>query len=191
MTPEQIRQVNATARSGGAVGSDPICYRFLIDKLAGTNAPVLDYGAGPEAVHTRRMRQHGIAAYAYDVGTNHAAKDMSPYQQCWWLPRNSILSGHFRLRYIVASNVLNVQPTHTALLRTIEELRDILRANKGAAVILNYPQKPRKCPDVSVKDLIYLLTGAFPGFARVPVGSSSYVFVCWELTSPAELLTQD
>ena len=71
MIQAAIQRANKSARSRGAVGSFPLCYRALRDVIAPEDgATVLDFGAGPDAAHTKVMREDGYEVTAHDFGDN-------------------------------------------------------------------------------------------------------------------------
>lgn len=89
---------------------------------------ILDFGAGKDALGTLYLRNLGYNVTAYDIGKNfveglHDANALGKYDY----------------RVMMASNVINVQPTE-------EDVRNIFTIAKSHARILffNYPSKPRK-----------------------------------------------
>lgn len=200
MNAEQIRKVNASSRSGGAIGKDPLCYRVLRRLLQGQDnyalgprAPfILDYGAGKDCPHTRKLREQGYAVKAWDIGTNYPTGRVNESSNRLWAPKGLVFEPHSFLNeqillgqcgrelktftHIVASNVLNVQPALGPLETTIRELYRILAAHSGLRLLCNYPNEPRYSI-AGLKDVERRLESNFPRVFRIRVGSS-FVWSC-------------
>ena len=139
ITANDIAVSNATARSGGAVGSDPLVYRVarkLARKLRGRK---LDFGAGPRAVHTGKLGPGGVA---HDHGRNHVPGVHDP----------GALGRKYSL--VAASNVLNTLPSRSAVQSTINQIAQVTQP--GGEAIVNYPGSPRKAglPDAEVEEML-------------------------------------
>lgn len=154
MTPEEIKAVNKTCRSKGAVGKNALVPRlveeFLKDKIQRLYYPVvIDFGAGKDLLHVKRLEKlfPDVLFAGYEVGDNATEDHVSRTQL--------IAASPFSLIY--ASNVLNVQPSMEALTETIEFLR-LLAGNDGV-VLANYP-KPRKL-ELSFDDLLVFIKRYF------------------------------
>jgi hypothetical protein len=94
---------------------------------------IFDFGAGWRAPHTAHLRAQGLDVTAHDFGRNFTAGVHDPLA----------LSRTYDL--VFASNVLNVQCTHRALLATIAQ---IAIATCTGRAVANYPACPRKyCVD--------------------------------------------
>lgn len=153
MTEEEIKIVNKTCRDNKVIGQNAIVPRvveeFFSEPANRLYYPlVLDFGAGKNLIHARRLRElyRDISVFAYDIGDNH-----TPYH----LTRKQIIAASpFSLVY--ASNVLNVQPSMEALVETIEFIRLLC----GGVAIVNYPVKPRKL-DVDKDELVAILEQYF------------------------------
>tara|TARA_Y100000310_G_scaffold239568_1_gene243205 strand:- start:1306 stop:1848 length:543 start_codon:yes stop_codon:yes gene_type:complete len=129
MTPEQIKAVNKTARSSGAVGINAIVPR-IVGEFADIDAAILDYGAGPKAIHTLALRDKGfVNVTAYDIGDN-----VRIFHNC------HALKSEYDV--IFASNVINILPDRNALTDMFGEIARILK--EGGVFIFNYPKEPDK-----------------------------------------------
>ena len=128
MIGTKTAEINATYRSGGAVGKKAVLPR-LISKFARKGEKILDFGAGTKAIHTKRLRSRGYNVTAYDFGANRNE-----------LYDSQALSRKYKV--VMASNVLNVQPTDGHLRRTLRQIKRAI-APRGFALV-NYPYSPRK-----------------------------------------------
>jgi len=135
MNEQEIKLVNRTARSAGAVGRNAVVPRVVTKYLKDNPelATVLDYGAGPDQIHVMKMRKEfpmGLIL-GYEIGDNHRKYHhitrRTAYRILWDV--------------VYASNVLNVQPTEDALEDT---LRELMVLSKNGIAIFNYPASPRK-----------------------------------------------
>ena len=138
----ELASMNATARTSGAVGADPVTVRYLKTFLDGGEL-VLDFGAGPSRRHANQIEgATGAIVEAFDTGAN-------------W--RNEyhvrqIEAGRYDVAY--ASNVLNVQPHSAGIVHVLTSMR---RAVHSAGVIFfNFPKSPRKFSGFDDGDLIAL-----------------------------------
>lgn len=162
---EEIRDMNRTARSGGAIGSNAVVPRFVI--LSANEFPLertLDYGSGPKAIHTDELRAHRIECHAWDVGDN-----FNP---------NIHWSEALNRKYntVMMSNVLNVQPSRTHLETMLKEVVGLV--NDIGRLVCNYPATPRKS-DVKKKELVKILKSHFKYV--VEVGTN--LFECYNLST--------
>jgi len=125
---KQIEIMNRTARSKGAVANNPPrCYRACLKHGL---CKVLDYGAGPIAKWTFWLINKGYDVVAYDIGENFNSS----------IHDSKALSRKYPV--VIASNVLNVQPTKQLLKATIKELESLVK--EDGVLIVNYPRTPRK-----------------------------------------------
>lgn len=115
----------STARSAGAVG-----VKAVVPRLVASLQPsgrILDFGAGPKAIHTLKLRSLGLNVVAHELPENqtavHDAKALSR-----------------KYSVVMASNVLNVQRNRQQVGRTIRELRTVV-AVRGK-VYCNFPSSP-------------------------------------------------
>lgn len=156
LAPE-ILVANATARSGGAVGDAALVPAFA-GKVALRGQVILDFGAGPQAPHTARLRSMGHTVVAYDFGENvvpgvHDAAALSR-----------------RYDVVFASNVLNVADTEALLQLTLSQIAGAVLPSGTA--ILNLPSEPRKRAWTGTRrdeDRLHtLLAGRFGSVRRLP-----------------------
>ena len=155
--PEDVRVANATARSGGAIGCKPIVYTFAAKTLS-KGEPALDFGAGPKAVHTLRLREEGFQVTAWDFGANFKEG----------LHDRQALAGKYEV--VLASNVFNVL-SQSAVIRAVFEIVQCLKP--GGRVIWNFPVSPRKCPGVD-EDFIM---SEFTRYGHLTFSSQAHLFV--------------
>jgi len=100
---------------------------------------ILDYGAGPQATQTKRLKDAGFK--------NVTAHD---------LPESRVSEHHTedaldnKYDVVMASNVLNVQETDKDLTDTLKEMGKVLK--EGGHIIANFPQEPRKHKDIQTSD---------------------------------------
>jgi hypothetical protein len=123
----------------------------------------LDYGAGKEATHTKKLRREGLDVVAYDFGEN-----LTRFHD-----RDAL---EFSYEVVIASNVLNVQSTKRMLAQTLDELERACAP--GAILVCNYPASPRYLPEVDAKGIERRL--ARRGFSVLNVGGTKQapVFRC-------------
>jgi len=162
---DYVRAVNKTYRARGATsgasGARAIVPR-IVTEIIPKSAKTLDFGAGTEAIHARNLRLLGYDVSAYDIGQNldPSIHDKNALYKKW--------------DSIYASNVMNVQPSRSALVNLIHLISGML-VQKGM-FIGNYPSSPRKS-DVSVAELESILSRHFSIVTRIK-GVSSPTWVC-------------
>jgi hypothetical protein len=162
---DYIRAVNQTYRARGATsgasGARAVVPR-VVESLISPRDRVLDFGAGTEAIHARNLRLKGYNVFAYDIGMNldPAIHDRTALTKKWDV--------------VYASNVMNVQPSKSALVDLLSVISQILV--KGGLFVGNYPSSPRKS-GLSVSDVDMLLNKQFSAVERVK-GVSSPTWVC-------------
>jgi len=128
-TKADIKIANATSRSMGAVGAKAIVPRY-VESIALDSDRILDFGAGKDATHARRMNERGLHVVAHEFGKNFIQGIHTPGALA------------YRYNIVYASNVINVQNTVNMLGETIESLAGSVR--KSGILVLNYPVSPRK-----------------------------------------------
>jgi hypothetical protein len=128
MRPDAILTANRTARASGAVGSRAIVPAF-VRRWAEPGTTVLDFGAGPEAIHTLAMRELGLVVTAYDFGENLRPGVHDP----------DAMSRKYSV--VLASNVLNTASRWVDVLTILDQLRDAVLPE--GRVIVNLPAEPR------------------------------------------------
>ena len=121
-----------TARSSGAVGPNAILPRLVAHQLKKhKDYAILDFGAGPQALHTKWLRKQGFQRVT--------AYDLLPNMNTMHDP-TAMMPG--RLYHVVmASNVLNIQPSMVDLNSTLEEIAGVLEIIIGKAYF-NWPSEP-------------------------------------------------
>lgn len=162
MSPESIRIANKTSRSGGAVSAKAIVPRYVAS-IACPSLAILDFGAGKDAVHTKRLRSRGLNVTAHDFGGNfhegtHDGKAL--------LKQYDI---------VFASNVINTLDNGDALWETFYSLWQAVRP--GGRLVMNYPESPRKL-DAS-PNMIKLLFAIVTGHTLTKVGGTKRAPI-WE-----------
>jgi hypothetical protein len=140
---DYIKGVNSTDRSkGGAVGKEPLCYRWVRDVLGAPDMRILDFGSGVARTGERLLEAEGFEHVdSYEIGkhvTNLHVK------------RPKLLSYDI----VIMSNVLNVQPTREHILNTVGNALDFLKP--GCVCVWNYPQSPRKA-DLKTSDVVSIM----------------------------------
>jgi hypothetical protein len=158
-TEEQTASMVKTARASGAIGRDPLVYRWFreesdcpIYRFSGLDASipikVLDYGSGPDAVHARKLMHEGweidVMDLALEPFVNTLARSKAPYD------------------VILCSNVLNVQPTMSAVYDVLYDLKSLAREH--AMIVVNYPSSPRKA-GLSINCIRSAVLGVFGEYA--------------------------
>ena len=128
-TPEEIKIANATSRSMGAVGCQAIVPKY-VESIACDTDRILDFGAGKDATHARRLCERGFNVTAYEFGDNVNDSIHKP----------GALAYSYDIVY--ASNVLNVQSSVNMLGETIETLVKCVKTD--GFLVVNYPKDPRK-----------------------------------------------
>jgi hypothetical protein len=128
--PSEVEIANRTARAHGAVGGKAVVPRY-VEETSRKSERILDFGAGPEAVHTMHLRESGFRHVdAFDFGTNFHPDVHNPRA--------------LTMEYdtVFASNVLNVQSSKAMLRKTVDELAQAV-APEGR-LVANLPASPRK-----------------------------------------------
>lgn len=128
-----------TARTRGSVGPRALVPRF-VEEFGDRRDRILDYGAGPQAAHAKRLRAAGFTVDAHDLARPIELR-----------PR------HYDIAY--ASNVINIQPDAEHTIAVLEEIRATLRP--GGALFFNYPE-PRYQAAIP-EEICDLAEGVFGG----------------------------
>lgn len=140
MTEDEVLLVNRTARTGLTNAVTP---RYIIESLQQMReTSILDYGAGPKALHTHELRKHFSHVDAYEIGKN-VTPGLHVKLKSWW-----------SYDVVMASNVLNVQPDLDCLHATLDHIYSHLRP--WGMMIANFPKGPRKIKltDTQMWDLL-------------------------------------
>ena len=124
----EIIRSNKTARSSGAVGRNAILPRMVIEKYQ-KNLHVLDYGSGPNMIHSKKLKSIGYEHVdSFDFGNN-------------WREgmQENIKSNFYDL--VFASNVFN---THSSFEMSNSAIVEIYNSLKdGGFFLVNLPKSPR------------------------------------------------
>lgn len=158
-----ISTANATARSGGAVGGKAVTPKY-VSKTSSRGESILDYGAGPKAIHSKALRRKGFRnVTSYDFGDNFidGVHDKSALDK--------------KYSTVFASNVLNVQSSREMMAETIEELRKAV--SPSGRLVANYPANPRKS-DIEADEVKVMLEKKFKTVEIVDGTNSAPVFEC-------------
>jgi hypothetical protein len=123
MNADDVARANASARSTG-FGEHALVPRYVLGR-ARPGDLLLDFGAGPEAIHTALLRAAGLQVVAHDFGANVREGVHDPDA----LTR--------RYNGVFASNVLNVQPSTIELQGLLRLLASVLHPTGW--LIANYP----------------------------------------------------
>jgi hypothetical protein len=182
MTEDEIKIANKTARHAGAVGSNALLPRIIRSKWASKSISeriesgtidehfeILDFGAGPKAIHTADFARDGYPCTAYEMGEN-----FDPNLHC-----DDETLGNSTFDIVMASNVINVLSSFSAVEETLKKIHKYTD-RKGVALI-NYPTSPRKCEGLTIKKLMELILKEFSS-VMVENNSGTRVFYCYRMT---------
>ena len=163
MNKEQIKSVNKTVRSKGAVGKNAILPRYIIENYEFNHiGSILDFGAGPDIINTKKLREKGFLVDAYDIGNNFI---------------KGVHTGIKDQKYdiIFSSNVVNILPNLVSIIEAIGLIYYLLDGD-GCA-LFNFPKSPRKfkMSDNDFKELL----GSFFYDVRIEKYNNTKIFVCW------------
>ena len=168
MTDEEIKTANKTARSSGAVGKNALLPRIITGKMPYRAAKILDFGSGPKAIHTKRLREEGYTDVTpYEMGSNY-----DPKIHLCHINDNSEMYD-----IVFASNVINTLSSLKAIRETILAI-DWYTATEGVALI-NLPLSPRKYKDLDKELLIKELMKVFLS-VMVENHNGTRVFYCYK-----------
>ena len=154
----EVKTANDTSRSAGAVGAKAIVPRYVEHHEKTHHADekgkrkLLDFGAGKDAAHAKRLREKGHDVTAHEFGANQQKGVHDP----------DALKKKHHLAY--ASNVLNVQSNHKMMHHTLTQVRHAL--HKDGHFVANYPDSPRKS-DMKHDDVEKHLKNHFHNVKRV------------------------
>jgi hypothetical protein len=108
---------------------------------ANQDIPILDFGSGYQAIHTRRLVKQGFRALAWEKGANR-----DPLTHCY----GSVSSWRGVFPIVMASNVLGDPRTPEDLQAMLKDLRTM--CHDLGEVLINYPARPRAMP-LSCKEI--------------------------------------
>lgn len=168
---EQILKMNATARySGATVNHIPMAWCLFLAMTDQIIFPkpcrVLDFGAGKRMIHTNMMRalREDYQFDAFEIGNNITTE------------HTTCIDNSFG--FVVASNVVNVQPNTDALYHVFNMMR---RATKiGGFVLFNYPKSPRHA-GLSTPELLEIACRVFDNSVAAQEGALSGTFLARRL----------
>ncbi|HEY4002771.1 MAG TPA: methyltransferase domain-containing protein [Candidatus Xenobia bacterium] len=134
LTPQfsdtEMEIANRTARSHGAVGGRAVVPRY-IEETSEKAERILDFGSGPQAIHTQHLRDVGFGhVEAFEFGLNQRDGVHNPQAL------------HQEYDTVFASNVLNVQSSQHMMATTLDELAQTVKAD--GRLVANLPSEPRK-----------------------------------------------
>lgn len=135
MKKDSQQMASTTSRDSGAVGKDPVVYRELVGRVFDSSAlwgkPILDFGAGKNAVHTQRLqKEYGFNMTAYDLPANQQPGLHDP----------NALDRQYPI--VCASNVLNTIPDPEDVRFAFYQIANAVE--QDGYLIINYPAEPRK-----------------------------------------------
>lgn len=122
-----IQRANKTYRSKGIIGKSAIIPK-LAAEIFPKSARILDFGAGPDMIHTLALREKGFDVDAFDFGGNW--RDGMVFD---------VVAG--RYDFIFASNVANVWNTEDMVNDSLRVISQGLKQN--GFFLSNIPKKPR------------------------------------------------
>tara|TARA_R110000796_G_scaffold144294_1_gene261024 strand:+ start:157 stop:1476 length:1320 start_codon:yes stop_codon:yes gene_type:complete len=147
--PDWVKKANKTCRASKAIGAKAIAPRYVAANLQG---PVLDFGAGKVAMHSKALLDQGISATPYEIGRNivPGLHDINALDR--------------KYPVVMASNVLNVMPDEKTLRGTLMQMSLAC----GGVAIFNLPKEPRYGAwDGNAKDISKLISIASEYFGKV------------------------
>lgn len=152
---EEISIANATCRDSGAVGKNAIVPRFVAD-MAEPGDSILDFGAGPKAIHATALRNKGFSVDSIDFGSN-----LNPEV-------HNLKCFEIKYDIVFASNVLNVQSNLKMLKKTLLNISEMC----ADRFVFNYPPSPRKSA-ITTAELLCEVRNHFDSIERL--GKNAYV----------------
>ena len=144
LSPEIIK-ANRSARSKGAVGQNAIIPK-LVSEMFSKDISILDYGCGPNRIHSDKLKQDGFKVDSFDFGKN-------------W--REGMQYEVFPNKYdlIYASNVVNTWGNIKMVCDSLEQIRNGLK--EDGVFLANFPKKPRYIPTMKDDDFELILANAY------------------------------
>lgn len=158
-TDDQIAAMNKTARSAGCIGGRAVVPRWIAENVLTKQSLILDYGAGPAAIHTKWLREQGFShVCAFEIGDNwnenvHVTQASLPEHGC---------------DIVFASNVMNVQPSRPAVVDAFMNMASLVG---NGIVVFNYPKSPRRST-LSDAQMVSLAEAIIGPVFRFKVGST-------------------
>lgn len=184
-TRREYERMGATCRRRVGGGPGPLVPRWLRANLSPEAAgSTLDFGCGVDAVQVEELRGEGYEVVGYEWAPEEG--DTSPRAQKFreaaeaGLLDPEALAGRYAT--VLASNVLNVQPSESALRGTLRQLQEALA--EGGSLVANLASEPRPWLAKGAKgrdQLEAFLREHFGAVELLPVpGSKEKVFLCSE-----------
>jgi len=148
--------LSATARTGALGKRETLVEQYLTETYRpDKKRRILDFGCGAYANSVKRLRKLGYKISGYDfcpetpVGQESYEKNLD---EGFILPEEEIVIRRWEL--ILASNVLNIQPSLGAFYKTIGSIK--ATAKEDSKIIVNFPRDPRRNFDADRKgDLVF------------------------------------
>lgn len=154
---DEKKVANSTSRAAGAVGAKALVPRHVEAVEAKhndkANRHLLDFGAGHEAAHAKRLREKGHNVTAHEFGSNQKPGVHDP----------DALKKKYH--HVYASNVLNVQSNKKMMGHTLDQIHKA--THKGGAFTGNFPESPRKAPDIDADHVHHELSKRIHHVERV------------------------
>jgi len=182
-TKNEYKRMGATCRRRVGGGPGPLVPRWLRENLPPEKAgSMLDFGCGVDAVQVEELRNEGYEVVGYEwapeegEASGRASKFYEAFQAGLLSP--DALSKQYET--VLASNVMNVQPSLTALLGTLQQLQGALA--EGGRLVANLASDPRPYLPPGAKgrdELEAVLVEHFWSVELQPVpDSKEKIFVC-------------
>jgi hypothetical protein len=164
MKTVEIDIAKRTSRSSGASainkdGTIRAVVPLWVEKNVDKSKTILDFGAGRWCTSTKYLKQKGF-------------ENIVPYD-LWCGDGDELLDAQALDRtydVVFASNVLNVQSSHSMLLETLYSMYNAV--NNDGVMICNYPTSPRKM-DLSAAEMELMIRAVFKGKVNIVGGTKS------------------
>lgn len=154
------RELTKTCRSKGAVGANAVVPKKVLTLLENDSRikSILDFGAGKDMIHAKRLKSLGFNVDAHEIGDNKTENHID-------FPRLRSYD------LVYASNVLNIQTGSIEMF--LLELNSYLK--REGRIVINYPKTPRK-QDISNVDMLWKLTEVFSSIQTIKY-HGGFIFV--------------
>ena len=159
---EEQKIANSTSRNSSAVGAKAITPRY-VQSVAKPEDKILDFGAGKDAAHTKRLREAGLNVTAHEFGSNQN-ENHDPHAL------------EKKYDHVYASNVLNVQSNKRMLGDTLNQIHKTIKP--GGRFTANFPESPRKADDIDASHVENELKSRFHTVNRVGGTKKAPLFHC-------------